>query len=94
MLVTDAVATTLTKLGAPRHAETPRSGDIPEHWPRGASLCRGCHYLFKSDVELATRNRLDMSHSVGALGCPGQAIEHKEPESRSDAESDRQGDAG
>jgi hypothetical protein len=27
MLVTDAVATTLTKLGAPRHAETPRSGD-------------------------------------------------------------------
>ena len=24
----------LTKLGAPRHAETPRSGDIPEHWPR------------------------------------------------------------
>jgi hypothetical protein len=33
MLVTDAVATTLTKLGAPRHAETPRSGDIPEHWP-------------------------------------------------------------
>jgi hypothetical protein len=30
MLVTDAVATTLTKLGAPRHAETPRSGDIPE----------------------------------------------------------------
>ena len=34
MLVTDAVATTLTKLGAPRHAETPRSGDIPERWPR------------------------------------------------------------
>jgi hypothetical protein len=33
MLVTDAVATALTKLGAPRHAETPRSGDIPEHWP-------------------------------------------------------------
>ena len=27
MLVTDAGATTLTKLGAPRHAETPRSGD-------------------------------------------------------------------
>jgi hypothetical protein len=27
MLVTDAVATTLTKLGAPRHGETPRSGD-------------------------------------------------------------------
>src|SRR5918999_1625754 len=34
MLVTDAVATALTKLGASRHAETPRSGDIPEHWPR------------------------------------------------------------
>ena len=34
MLVTDAVATTLTKLGAPRHAETPRSGEIPEQWPR------------------------------------------------------------
>ena len=34
MLVTDAVATTLTKLGAPRHAETTRSGDIPEHWPK------------------------------------------------------------
>jgi hypothetical protein len=30
MLVTDAVATILTKLGAPRHAETPRSRDIPE----------------------------------------------------------------
>ena len=27
MLVTDAVATALTELGAPRHAETPRSGD-------------------------------------------------------------------
>jgi aromatic-L-amino-acid/L-tryptophan decarboxylase len=33
MLVTDAVATTLAKLGAPRHAETTRSGDIPEDWP-------------------------------------------------------------
>jgi hypothetical protein len=29
MLVTDAVATTLTKLGAPRYAETPRSGTFP-----------------------------------------------------------------
>jgi hypothetical protein len=37
MLVTDAVAITLTKLGAPRHAETPRSGDIPEHWPNSLS---------------------------------------------------------
>jgi hypothetical protein len=34
MLVTDTVATALTKLGAPRHAETTRSGDIPEHWPK------------------------------------------------------------
>src|SRR6266576_3278062 len=34
MLVTDAVATALTKLGAPRHAETTRSGVIREHWPR------------------------------------------------------------
>jgi hypothetical protein len=34
MLVTDAVATTLTKLGAPRHAKTTSSGDIPEHWTR------------------------------------------------------------
>ena len=33
LLVTDAVATALTELGAPRHAETTRSGDIPEHWP-------------------------------------------------------------
>ena len=32
MLVTDAVATALTKLGVPRHAETTRSGDIPAHW--------------------------------------------------------------
>jgi hypothetical protein len=39
MLVTDAVATTLTKLGAPRHAETPRSADIPEHWPIAARCC-------------------------------------------------------
>ncbi len=30
MLVTDTIATTLTKLGGPRHAETTRSGDIPE----------------------------------------------------------------
>jgi hypothetical protein len=30
---TDAVATALTTLGAPRHAEKPRSGDILEHWP-------------------------------------------------------------
>ena len=37
-VVSDAVATTLTKLGAPRHAETPRSGDIPEHWRMRASL--------------------------------------------------------
>jgi hypothetical protein len=37
MLVTDAVATTLTELGAPRHAETPRSGDIPERWRTGGS---------------------------------------------------------
>ena len=30
MLVTDAVATTLTKLDAPRHGETPRSvRDLP-----------------------------------------------------------------
>ena len=41
MLVTDAVATTLTKLGAPRHAETPRSGDIPERWPRRGSRLIG-----------------------------------------------------
>jgi hypothetical protein len=27
MLVTDAVATALTKLGAPRHGETTRSGE-------------------------------------------------------------------
>jgi hypothetical protein len=40
MLVTDAVATTLTKLGAARHAETPRSGDIPERSPK-----RVCVYL-------------------------------------------------
>jgi hypothetical protein len=32
MLVTDAVATTLTELGAPRHAETPRS-QTPELAP-------------------------------------------------------------
>ena len=38
MLVTDAVATALTKLGASRHAETPRSGDIPEHWPTPSLL--------------------------------------------------------
>ena len=38
MLVTDAVATTLTKLGRPRHAETPRSGDIPERWPTRRTL--------------------------------------------------------
>ena len=31
MLVTDAVATTPTKLGAPRHAETPRSGADQAH---------------------------------------------------------------
>jgi hypothetical protein len=30
MLVTDAVATALNKLGALRHAQTPRSADIPE----------------------------------------------------------------
>jgi hypothetical protein len=41
MLVTDVVATALTKLGAPRHAETTRSGDIPEHWPTAVlrSIC-------------------------------------------------------
>ena len=38
MLVTDAVATTLTKLGRPRHAETPRSADIPERWPTRRTL--------------------------------------------------------
>jgi hypothetical protein len=35
--VTDAVATALTELGAPRRAETTHSGDIPEHWPSPAS---------------------------------------------------------
>jgi hypothetical protein len=34
MPVTDADATALSKLGAPRHAETTRSGDTPEHWPK------------------------------------------------------------
>jgi hypothetical protein len=36
--VTDAVATALTELGAPRHAETTHSGDIPEHWPTARRL--------------------------------------------------------
>jgi len=40
MLVTDAVATALTELDAPRHAETTRSADTPEHWPIRALLSR------------------------------------------------------
>src|SRR5215218_6593639 len=83
MLVTDAVATALTELDAPRHAETTRSGDIPEHWPRRRfdHLLRSCDYprLRSGDSTLGHRSvsyHLRVEAGVRTGGCLCGAVRY------------------
>jgi hypothetical protein len=79
MLVTDAVATTLTKLGEPRHAETPRSGDIREHWPQSGARRRSRDYpMMKTatiaDSRGASESRKNAIPSSIAYSTPSAAV--------------------